>query len=108
MVISDIGTSDTDDDSVLLCITNGVANTDDMNTEGNWFAPDGTRVSSTDVPGVRRTRGAMVVRLYRLTATGPPAEGIYHCMVQDATSTFQTVHVGLYNSGGGNCSRTSK
>ena len=98
VVISDIGTSETDTDS-LLCITNGVANTGD--TPGNWFAPDGTRVNALDVPGVRRNRGAMVVRLFRYTATGPPAEGMYHCMVQDATSTFQTVYVGLYNSGGG-------
>ena len=104
MVISDIGTSGTDDDSVLLCITDGDANTGDMNTEGNWFAPDGTRVNRDDVPGVRRNRGGdMVVRLFRNIATDnrPPAEGIYHCMVQDATPVFRTVYVGLYDSGGG-------
>ena len=87
----------TDTDS-LLCVTNGVA------SEGHWFAPDGTTVSFTDVPGVRRNRGAMVVRLFRNTDTRPPAEGIYHCMVQNATHVFQTVYVGLYNNGGGNCS----
>ena len=103
VVISDIGTSMTDIDS-LLCITDGVANTGDMNTEGNWFAPDGTRVNLLDVPGVRRNKDDMVVRLIRTTATGTPEEGIYHCMVQDATRVFQTVYVGLYNSGGGNCS----
>ena len=106
VVISDIGSSGTDTDS-LLCITDGVANADGP---GNWFAPDGDRVNNMDVPGVRRTRGDMVVRLFRNTATDSrlPAEGIYHCMVQDATEMFQTVYVGLYNSGGGNCSGPSK
>ena len=101
LVISHIGSSMTDVDS-LLCITDGVANAD--GSEGNWFAPDGTRVSFTDVPGVKRNRGDMVVRLFRSTADPhTPSEGIYHCMVQDATPVFQTVYVGLYNSGGGNC-----
>ena len=95
--ISDIGTSGTDTDS-LLCITDGVANTDGP---GNWFAPDGDRVNLLEVPGVRRNRDDMVVRLFRHTATGPPAEGIYHCIVQDDTPVFQTVYVGLYNIGGG-------
>ena len=99
VVISDIGTSGTDTDS-LLCITDGVANADGP---GNWFAPDGTRVNQLDVPGVRRNRRDMVVRLFRNTAidSHPPAEGIYHCMVQDVTFTFQTVYVGLYNGRGG-------
>ena len=101
--ISDIGTSMTDVDS-LLCITNGDANDD--GSQGNWFAPDWTRVSFGYVPGLGRNRGDMVVRLFRDTATGSPAEGIYHCMVQDATPVFQTVYVGLYNSGGGNCNGT--
>ena len=44
----------------------------------------------------------MMVRLLRNTATDPPSEGIYHCLVEDDTLTEQTVYVGLYNSGGGN------
>ena len=103
VVIGDIGFSGTDDDS-LLCITDGVANADDA--LGNWFAPDRDRVRFIRVPGVTRNRGDMVVRLFRNAATGLPAEGIYHCTVQDATPVFQTVYVGLYNSGGGNCSGT--
>ena len=43
----------------------------------------------------------MVVRLLRNTASDPPSEGIYHCLVQDDTFTEQIVYVGLYNSGGG-------
>ena len=42
----------------------------------------------------------MVVRLKR--TTGKATEGIYRCSVQDAASTFQTIYVGLYNTGGGN------
>ena len=102
VVISDIGTNDNPNTDSLLCITNGVAN---AASPGNWFAPNGVRVNNEDVPGVRRRRGDMVVRLFRNTDTDTrlPAEGIYHCMVLDATPVFQTVYVGLYNIGRGNC-----
>ena len=43
----------------------------------------------------------MVVRLHRNTASDPPSEGIYYCVVEDDTFINQTVYVGLYNSGGG-------
>ena len=66
---------------------------------GDWHAPDGTRVSGTDVPGVTRTRDPMVVRLRR--TSGTPPEGMYRCTIEDATSTFQIVYVGLYNTGEG-------
>ena len=99
VVISDIGTAN--DDTALLCITNHPADVTlpngNMNSGGDWVAPDGTKVTpGTAVPGVRRNRGPMVVRLYRNTATGPPAEGIYYCLIQDNTDTLQTLHVGLY------------
>ena len=42
----------------------------------------------------------MVVRLLRNTATDPPSEGIYHCVVEDDTMTEHTLYVGLYNSRG--------
>ena len=42
----------------------------------------------------------MIVRLRRNDRT--PEEGIYHCEVEDADMTTQTVYVGLYNSGGSN------
>ena len=101
VVISDIGTAN--DDTALLCITNRPP-TGSGDSGGKWFAPDGTAVHHTrnDVPGVRRNRGPMVVRLYRDTATGPPAEGIYYCQILDDTNTLQTIHVGLYSNGGGN------
>ena len=101
VVISDIGTAD--DDTALLCITNRPPPTGSPHSGGDWFAPAGTRVlsSGSAVPGLRRSRSPMVVRLYRNTATGPPAEGIYYCQIQDYTNTLQTVTVGLYISAEG-------
>ena len=98
VVISNIGTAG--DDTALLCITNRPPPTGSSSSGGDWSAPDGTEVHRTnnDVPGFRRNRGAMVVRLYRNTATGPPAEGIYYCQIQDDTPSLQTVTVGLYNT----------
>ena len=101
MVISDIGSTD---DTSLICHTNRPATlSNNMNAHsgGDWFAPDETRVNVNAVPGFRRNRGLMMVRLLRNTATDPPSEGIYHCLVEDDTLTKQTVYVGLYNAGGG-------
>ena len=102
MVISDIGTAG--DVTALLCITNRPPPTGSPHSGGEWFDPDGTAVHRTnnDVPGFRRNRGRMVVRLYSDISTGPPAEGIYQCQAQDDTDTLQRVTVGLYDSGGGN------
>ena len=103
MVISDIGSTN---DTALICHTNRPATFDNnRHSGGNWYAPNGARVNWIDVPGFRRNRGRMMVRLYRNTNTDPPSEGIYQCLVQD-TFTEQTVYVGLYNSGGGSWSLT--
>ena len=94
MLISDIGSSD---DTALLC------HTDRSSTSGGeWYAPDGTRVDDDTVPGLRRVRGFMVVRLRKRGSTGSPPEGIYQCSMLDAALVRQTLYVGLYNSGGGN------
>ena len=104
MIISDIDTAG--DDTALLCHTNHPADipggTDGMNSGGDWFAPDGTRVDGNVVPGFRRNRGSMVVRLFRNTATDPPVEGIYYCQIEDDSNMVHVVSVGLYNSVGGN------
>ena len=100
VVISDIGTAG--DDTALLCITNRPPPTGSSHSGGGWVAPDGTRVNLNVDPGFRRNKGPMVVRLYRNTTTGPPAEGIYYCRIRDSADTLQTLHVGLYDSGGGN------
>ena len=105
-MISDIGPTD---DTALICNTNRIANisTRDgrrLHSGGDWYAPDGTTVGdigTDDVPGFHRNRSHMVVILRRNTATDPPSEGIYYCVVEDDTFTNQTVYVGLYISGGG-------
>ena len=104
VVIGGIGTAG--DGTALLCITNHPADSGTMNNPnsgGDWFGPDGTTVAfdEPNVPGFRRNRGPMVVRLYRDTATDPPAEGIYQCEIMDAAGTTQMLYVGLYSTGGG-------
>ena len=113
VLISDIGSTD---DTVLICNTNRPAG-NDGHSGGEWVGPDGTAVgtrfsSEHAVPGFRRNRGPGMVRLIRYTTsmdpsldgmTFTPPEGIYHCEVEDATMTQQTLYVGLYNSGGGMC-----
>ena len=102
MVISKIGSTD---NTSLICHTNQPATlSSNAHSGGNWFAPSKTRVNNGAVPGFKRNRGPMMVRLLRNTATDPPSEaseGIYHCLVEDDTLTNQTVYVGLYNTGGG-------
>ena len=109
-MISDIGSTN---DTALICNTDRFSNLTTcpggrIHSGGDWFAPDGTRVGdqrTDDVPGFVRDRYPMMVQLVRYTATDPPSEGIYYCVVEDYTFTDQTVYVGLYNSGGGGMCR---
>ena len=99
VVFSDIGSTD---NTALKCHTNRPPPVNgNPNSGGDWFAPDQTRVYRNRVEGFRKNRSPMVMRLLRETATDPPDEGIYHCVIKDATLTRQDVWVGLYNSGGG-------
>ena len=103
MIISDIGS--VGDDTALLCHTNHPADTpggtDGMHSGGDWFAPDGSAVSSSGSSvGFRRNRGPMVVRLFT-RVTGDQVEGIYYCQIEDDANTLQTVYVGLYDADGG-------
>ena len=99
VVISDIGSTD---DTALICHTNCPASYNNAHSGGDWFAPDDVRVNDNDVPGFRRNRHPMIVRLLRNTATDPPSEGIYQCLVEDDTNTLRIFHIGLYNNGEGN------
>ena len=109
VMISDIGSND---DTALICHTNRPANLDSnrLHSGGDWFSPNGTKVkfettpaggSTIYVPGFRRNRGPMMVRLLRNIATGTPPEGIYECVIEDDTSRLTSVYVGLYNRGRG-------
>ena len=98
-IISNHGYVDINDfNNPILCHTNFPPPTGSTTSGGDWWAPDGTRVSGTDVQGVTRTRDPMVVRL--LITYGDPPEGIYHCIVQNITGVNQTAYVGLYRNGG--------
>ena len=94
--ISGIGSTD---DSALLCHTNFPPPSGSTNSGGNWWAPNGTRVHYSDVPGFVRNRAPMVVRLIR--TSGTPPEGIYQCSIMDGEDVNQIVHAGLYNAGQG-------
>ena len=94
--ISDVGSND---DSALLCHSNFPPPSGSATSGGDWFAPDGTNIPSSAVPGFTRNRGPMVVRLKR--ASGTPPEGIYRCEIEEADDTLQTAYVGLYNAGAG-------
>ena len=67
VAIDDIGS---DDESALLCHTDRPKQPSG-HSGGNWFAPDGTRLSYPDVPGFTRNRGPMVVRLQRTSGETP-------------------------------------
>ena len=98
VVINDIGFTN---DAALICHTNRPPPDNAGNSGGDWYAPDGTRVHYDDVPGFRRNRAPMIVRLYRNTATDPPSEGIYHCQIEDDTLTTRNQYAGLFNGEGG-------
>ena len=95
--MDDIGSTD---DTALLCHTNEPSHRD---SEGDWFAPNGTKVGNDsdsmprDVPGFGRTRSPHVVRLKR-SSDGTPPEGVYKCVVKDTTDINQTVYVGISSS----------
>ena len=98
VMISDIGYTVI---TALLCHTNRSPPYDGRDhSGGEWLAPDGIIVYQDDVPGFAKNRDPMVLRLYRVV-TGTPAEGIYHCVIEDDIFTTRTVFVGLYNGGGG-------
>ena len=94
VVINGIGSTD---DSALLCHTNRPASPGGSNSGGDWFAPDGTRVDGTAVPGFTRNRGSMVVRLKK-TGIGSQVEGIYKCFIADKTSKVLISYIGLYSN----------
>ena len=86
----------------LYCIANKSAccrNPYTPRALGNWFFPNGTRVPSSGLKwDFHRTRGQMVVLLQRRRGG---ENGIYHCVVPDATNVIQTIYIGVYTGSPG-------
>ena len=75
---------------------------------GDWYFPNGTRLSFTGIGVIYETRVAQRVNLSRTHGTS--RTGIYRCdiptnAVHDDTdiSVRDTVYVGLYTASGGKC-----
>ena len=98
MILEDIGE---DDDDALLCITNYTACCRPPyteNTVGNWFFPNGSRVPSDRMQDISRSRGQMVVSMYRRRGG---VEGIYCCEIPDAMNVIRTIYIGVYSASTG-------
>ena len=103
MTLEDIG----ERDDALLCKTNQIAccRSSDIDYPllvlGNWFFPNGTRVSSgkkepasyNNNADFYRDRGEMVVRLNRRRGG---EEGLYRCEIPDSANVTQTIYIGVY------------
>ena len=63
---------------------------------GNWFFPNGTRVSSSGAQwDFHRTRGQSVVFLQRKRGG---VNGIYSCVIRDAMNVTQIIYIGIYSA----------
>ena len=83
----------------LLCVTTltGCCSTFHTLTGlalGQWYFPNGTRVSSSGNQwDFYRDRGQMVVRLNRRRGG---VDGIYRCEIPDLMNVTQTIYIGVY------------
>ena len=97
VILEDIG----EGDDALFCLTNQAAccKSMDGNVLGNWYFPNGTRVSSSRVGwDFYRNRNQMVVRMHRRRGG---VEGIYRCVIPDAMNVTQTIYIGVYSASTG-------
>ena len=97
VVISDIGSTNAD---ALICHIDHPDPNGNANPEGDWLAPDES-IDKMIVSGFRTNRGPKVLRLLRDTDSDPPAQGIYHCLIEASKDRFHNVYIGLYTSGEG-------
>ena len=96
MALEDIG----EDGDALLCVTNLTAYTDEnepIYSIGNWFFPNGTRVSSfgNHYRDLYRDTGQMVIRLNRRRGG---VNGIYRCEIPYSANVTQTIYIGVYSA----------
>ena len=96
VTLEDIGGSN---EGALLCRTNLTACCKHPYgpSRGNWFLPDGSRVSSDGSLNTTftRTRDKMVLRLKH---TGGGLDGIYRCDIPDSMNITQTIYIGVYTA----------
>lgn len=103
-MIGDVGS----DDTALFCHTNYKLRGEDSK-RGDWFSPQGTRVGGLHegviVPGFRRDRAEMIVRLHTnqdgTLDYGTPEDGIYSCKIMDSEEILSTLLVRLYTTSPG-------
>ena len=75
---------------------------------GDWYFPDGTRLPFSGDGDIYEQRESQRVHLRRRNSAKFSPVGIYHCsiptnVVHDGDiAVRETVHVGLYSTGGGN------
>ena len=87
-----------DINSALHCVTN-LSACCGSGSNANWFFPNGTKVPSTDkMWDFYRTRGQMVVRLFRRRGG---VDGIYRCEITDSVNVTQTIYIGVYTASNG-------
>ena len=86
----------------LLCMANLIAccrppfTGESGSVLGNWFFPNGTRVSNdSNQWDFYKTRGQMVVYLNRRRGG---EDGIYRCEIADSMDVTQTIYIGVYTT----------
>ena len=63
---------------------------------GNWYFPNGTRVSSIGLQwNMYRTTGWMVKGLHRRKGG---VDGIYRCLIPDKAGANQNIYIGVYSA----------
>ena len=88
VALEDIG----EENNSLHCVTNQTACCkSNGSAKGNWFFPNGTRVSSSSqLSGFHRTRQKMAVRLNRRRGG---EDGIYRCEIPDSMNVNQYIYM---------------
>ena len=95
MTLEDVG----EGGYALHCVTDLTACCGSPHGLGNWIFPNGTRVPSSGKQwDFYRTRGRMVVHLQKRRGG---EDGIYSCVVPDATNVTQTIYIEIYTAASG-------
>ena len=97
-------------DDALLCVTDNIACCARAQSPvgvvlGDWYYSNGTGVANAFVAfdiqwDFYRNRGQSVVRMNRRRGG---VNGIYRCEIPDTTGVGQTIYIGVYTAGNGEC-----